>query len=152
MEGIVRGPRQLKMRNAPSRGNFQAAILCTSAALVCGCARPAPPVPPQAAAAPPADAEWVAARERMVERQLAAGGIRNGRVLAAMGRVPRHEFVPDDVRAAAYDDRALPIGHRQTISQPYVVAFMTEAVDPRPGQRVLEVGTGSGYQAAVLAE
>jgi protein-L-isoaspartate(D-aspartate) O-methyltransferase len=88
----------------------------------------------------------------MVERQLAARGVKDGRVLAAMGKVPRHEFVPADRRAEAYDDRALPIGQGQTISQPYLVAFMTEAIGPRPGQRVLEVGTGSGYQAAVLAE
>jgi protein-L-isoaspartate(D-aspartate) O-methyltransferase len=69
-----------------------------------------------------------------------------------MRRVPRHEFVPEDVRLAAYADRALPIGHKQSISQPCVVALMTEAVAPQPGQRVLEVGTGSGYQAAILAE
>jgi len=96
--------------------------------------------------------DWAAQRREMVERQLAGHGIRSPRVLAAMGRVPRHEFVPDAVRPQAYADGALPIGHGQTISQPYVVAFMTEAVDPQPGQRVLEVGTGSGYQAAVLAE
>ncbi len=88
----------------------------------------------------------------MVEEQLIARGIRNERVLAAMRRVPRHEFVPEDLRGQAYEDWALPIGLGQTISQPYIVAFMTEALDPQPGQRVLEVGTGSGYQAAVLAE
>jgi len=69
-----------------------------------------------------------------------------------MGRVPRHEFVPADVRDLAYADQPLPIGHGQTISQPYVVAFMTEQLHPRPGLKVLEIGTGSGYQAAVLAE
>lgn len=69
-----------------------------------------------------------------------------------MGKVPRHEFVPKSHHAQAYDDHALPIGQGQTISQPYIVAFMTEAIGPRRGQRVLEVGTGSGYQAAVLAE
>ncbi|MCI0457584.1 MAG: protein-L-isoaspartate(D-aspartate) O-methyltransferase [Gemmataceae bacterium] len=88
----------------------------------------------------------------MVDKQLRARGIRNAKVLAAMGRVPRHEFVPEAVRPFAYQDRALPIGQDQTISQPYIVAFMTEVVDPRPGQRLLEIGTGSGYQAAVLAE
>ena len=88
----------------------------------------------------------------MVESQLAERGIRNERVLEAMGRVPRHEFVPEDVRGRAYEDSPLPIGEGQTISQPYIVAYMTEAIDPKPGQRVLEVGTGSGYQAAVLAE
>lgn len=72
-------------------------------------------------------------------------------VLDAMGRVPRHEFVPDDLRDAAYDDRPLPIGYGQTISQPFIVALMTHLLQPRPGHRVLELGTGSGYQAAVLA-
>jgi protein-L-isoaspartate(D-aspartate) O-methyltransferase len=88
----------------------------------------------------------------MVERQLVACGIKDKRVLAAMGKVPRHEFVPERLRAQAYDDHALPIGQGQTISQPFIVASMTEAISPRRGQRVLEVGTGSGYQAAVLAE
>jgi protein-L-isoaspartate(D-aspartate) O-methyltransferase len=88
----------------------------------------------------------------MVERQLVARGIKNERVLAAMGKVPRHEFVPEARRSEAYNDYPLPVGQGQTISQPYIVAYMTEAIDPRPGQTVLEVGTGSGYQAAVLAE
>lgn len=78
--------------------------------------------------------------------------IRNERVLKVMGHVPRHEFVPPGVRDLAYVDHALPIGEAQTISQPYIVAFMTETADPQPDHRVLEVGTGSGYQAAVLAE
>src|SRR5262249_17175191 len=95
---------------------------------------------------------WEAARKRMVERQLAARGIKDEGVLAAMAKVPRQEFVPEDHRAKSYHDHALPIGQGQTISQPYIVAFMTEAIGARPGQRVLEVGTGSGYQAAVLAE
>ena len=73
-------------------------------------------------------------------------------VIAAMGRVERHEFVPEDLRARAYEDRPLPIGYGQTISQPYIVALMTDLLEPARGQRVLEVGTGSGYQAAVLAE
>jgi len=90
----------------------------------------------------------------MVREQLAAPGrgLTNARVLAALGRVPRHEFVPERLRAEAYDDHPLPIGHGQTISQPYIVAFMTEALAPQAGERFLEVGTGSGYQAAVLAE
>jgi protein-L-isoaspartate(D-aspartate) O-methyltransferase len=91
-------------------------------------------------------------RERMVETQIRARDVRNDAVLQAMRRVPRHLFVPDDVRQAAYDDRPLPIGRGQTISQPYIVAYMTEALQLAPGHRVLEVGTGSGYQAAVLAE
>ncbi len=91
------------------------------------------------------------ARERMVESQLAARGIRDERVLEAMRRVERHLFVPEGLRAEAYDDRPLSIGHGQTISQPYVVALMTELARVRPGARVLEIGTGSGYQAAVLS-
>jgi protein-L-isoaspartate(D-aspartate) O-methyltransferase len=87
----------------------------------------------------------------MVREQIEARGISNPRVLSAMRAVPRHEFVPEDLRDLAYEDRALPIGWEQTISQPYIVGFMTEAIDPRPGHRVLEIGTGSGYQAAVLS-
>jgi protein-L-isoaspartate(D-aspartate) O-methyltransferase len=74
------------------------------------------------------------------------------RVMQAMAKVPRHEFVPDDLRGLAYDNRPLPIGHGQTISQPYIVAVMTDLVEPKPGCRALEVGTGSGYQAAILGE
>lgn len=91
-------------------------------------------------------------RERMVREQLAERGIKNDRVLRALERVPRHEFVPATLRDAAYEDRPLPIGEEQTISQPYVVAFMTEVIKPQPDQRVLEIGTGSGYQAAILGE
>jgi protein-L-isoaspartate(D-aspartate) O-methyltransferase len=103
---------------------------------------------------PPRDeAAFAKARASMVRDQLASPGrdIKNDRVLKAMGEVPRHKFVPENVRAYAYDDHPLPIGYEQTISQPYIVAFMTAALDPKPGERVLEVGTGSGYQAAVLA-
>jgi protein-L-isoaspartate(D-aspartate) O-methyltransferase len=88
----------------------------------------------------------------MVEEQLTARDIRDPRVLEAMKRVPRHSFVPEPMRAHAYDDFALPIGHAQTISQPYVVARMTELAEITPGEKVLEIGTGTGYQAAVLAE
>jgi protein-L-isoaspartate(D-aspartate) O-methyltransferase len=88
----------------------------------------------------------------MVSEQLAARDITNQRVLEAMGRVPRHKFVPPGLERFAYDDRPLPIGHGQTISQPYIVALMTQLVDPRPGAKALDIGTGSGYQAAVLAE
>jgi protein-L-isoaspartate(D-aspartate) O-methyltransferase len=89
----------------------------------------------------------------MVAEQLARAGrdITNARVLAVMGKVPRHEYVPERLRPDAYADRALPLGHGQTISQPYIVAFMTERLEPQPTDRVLEIGTGSGYQAAVLA-
>lgn len=89
-------------------------------------------------------------REAMVQRSLEAEGIRNPRVLEAMRKVPRHEFVRTADRSRAYEDTALPIGNQQTISPPYVVAYMTEVLDPGPEDRVLEIGTGSGYQAAVL--
>ena len=91
-------------------------------------------------------------RRRMVITQLEARGIRDSATLAAMRTVPRHEFVPEDRRHQAYADRPLPIGYNQTISQPYIVAYMTELLGLEPGQRALEIGTGSGYQAAVLAE
>ena len=100
------------------------------------------------------EAQWATARARMVREQLAGPGrdIRDPAVLRAMGKVPRHRFVPREIMAAAYGDGPLPIGYGQTISQPYVVAFMTEQLELTPGDRVLEIGTGSGYQAAVLAE
>lgn len=98
------------------------------------------------------DDEFPAARRRMVEEQLAARDIRDPRVLEAMLRVPRHRFVPEALADEAYDDHPLPIGHGQTISQPYIVALMTQLAAPRPESRALDVGTGSGYQAAVLAE
>ena len=93
-----------------------------------------------------------AERRLMVDEQLRARDITSPRVLAAMRKVPRHLFVPDEERAGAYGDHPLPIGFEQTISQPYIVAFMTQALDVRREHRVLEIGTGSGYQAAVLAE
>jgi len=93
-----------------------------------------------------------AARERMVQYQLAARGITHPRVLEAMRRVPRHLFVPPERVDDAYSDHALPIGAGQTISQPYMVALMTQLLDPAPSHRVLEIGTGSGYQAAILGE
>ena len=90
-------------------------------------------------------------RTAMVERQLKARGIRDPRVLAAMAEVPRERFVPERLAGFAYDDGPLPIGEEQTISQPYIVALMIEAADVAPGDRVLEVGAGSGYAAAVLS-
>lgn len=93
-----------------------------------------------------------AMRERMVDTQIRARDVQNPAVLQAMRRVPRHLFVPDDLRPFAYDDRPLPIGRGQTISQPYIVGYMTEALQLTPAHKVLEIGTGSGYQAAVLAE
>lgn len=94
---------------------------------------------------------WVQLRERMVNDQLRSRDIRSSNVLNAMREVPRHHFIPETVQHLAYDDRPLPIGMDQTISQPYIVAFMTEQIQPKPGMKVLEIGTGSGYQAAVLA-
>ncbi len=91
-------------------------------------------------------------RRLMVETQIRARGVRDPLVLAAMAKVPRHHFVPEDLRSRAYADEPLPIGEGQTISQPYIVAYMTEALGLKGGERVLEIGTGSGYQAAVLAE
>jgi protein-L-isoaspartate(D-aspartate) O-methyltransferase len=93
-----------------------------------------------------------AMRERMVDTQIRERGVQDTAVLRAMRRVPRHLFVPDDVRPYAYEDRPLPIGRGQTISQPYIVAYMTELLQLSPAHTVLEIGTGSGYQAAVLAE
>ncbi|GAB4229836.1 MAG: protein-L-isoaspartate(D-aspartate) O-methyltransferase [Acidobacteriota bacterium] len=98
------------------------------------------------------EVEFSRARRRMVQEQIAARGVRNPAVLAAFLKVPRHRFVPRDWRAQAYRDGPLPIGRGQTISQPYMVAVMTELADVQPGHKVLEVGTGSGYQAAILAE
>jgi len=99
------------------------------------------------------DGDYTLARTRMVEEQLRSRwrGISHPGVLQAMAAVPRHEFVPARLRSYAYADRPLPIGYAQTISQPYVVAFMTEKLEPKATDRVLEVGTGSGYQAAILS-
>ena len=95
--------------------------------------------------------EYEAERLRMVREDIEARCIRHAGVLKSMRRAPRHRFVPAAVRALSYEDHPLPIGRGQTISQPYVVAFMTELLDPRPGHRILEIGTGSGYQTAVLS-
>ena len=100
----------------------------------------------------PGDALWAERRARMVRDQMAGRDITDPRVLAAMRKIPRHRFVPAGVRSQAYADHPLPIGHDQTISQPYVVAFMTQALELEGDEKVLEIGTGSGYQAAVLAE
>lgn len=108
-----------------------------------------------AATAPPAlrqNDPRLGERLEMVRKQIAGQGITDTTTLRAMRTVPRHEFVPERYRDQAYGDHPLPIGYGQTISQPYIVAYMTEIIQPRPGMKVLEVGTGSGYQAAILAE
>jgi protein-L-isoaspartate(D-aspartate) O-methyltransferase len=101
--------------------------------------------------AEPADS-YAKAREAMVQEQIEERGVKDKRVLAAMRKVPRHELVPERNRAQSYEDYPLPIGEGQTISQPYIVAYMTEQMKLKGGEKVLEVGTGSGYQAAILAE
>ena len=116
-------------------------FLILGAVAATGCGQKAPP-----------DSDFAARRQQMVQQQLVARGIKDEHVLAAMAKVPREEFVPPESRAAAYEDGPLPIGYGQTISQPYIVAFMTEQLRPKPSDRVLEVGTGSGYHAAILAE
>ncbi len=90
-------------------------------------------------------------RNEMVTRYIEGEGIKNQKVLSSMRQVPRHEFVSSNLKNRAYQDLALPIGYKQTISPPFIVAYMTETIDPQPGDKVLEIGTGSGYQAAVLS-
>ena len=129
----------LETRRAPRRWPSAIALLL--------CA-----LPLHAGRAEPSKREYEVKRRQMVARQLEARGIRDRAVLRAMKTVPRERFVPRDQRRAAYEDRALAIGEEQTISQPYVVAAMTQALRPKASDRILEVGTGSGYQAAVLAQ
>jgi protein-L-isoaspartate(D-aspartate) O-methyltransferase len=100
----------------------------------------------------PEPLEPIAARRKMIEQQIRARGIRNPRVLDAILSTPREEFLPPERQGAAYEDRALALAHGQTISQPFIVAYMTELLDVQPHHRVLEVGTGSGYQCAILAQ
>jgi protein-L-isoaspartate(D-aspartate) O-methyltransferase len=98
------------------------------------------------------DSKYSAAREKMVIQQIVSRGVTDQPTLKAMRKVPRHLFVPEESQNEAYDDNPLPIGYGQTISQPYIVAYMTEVAKPDPSKTALEIGTGSGYQAAVLAE
>jgi protein-L-isoaspartate(D-aspartate) O-methyltransferase len=116
--------------------------------LLTGCGSPDTPQP----VASPVEGAYTQARLNLVDTYIAGAGIQDENVLRAMETVPRHRFVPSDYIEQAYQDHALPIGYGQTISQPYVVAWMTELLELKPGERVLEIGTGSGYQAAVLAE
>ncbi len=153
-------------------------VLLTIAPLVVACSTPHPVVPPAASAIIPSTPKtplvlqspkasavplspslpssrqeaFTSARLDLVERYIEDSGIKNPDVLRAMRAVPRHEFVLPQYLDQAYDDHPLPIGYGQTISQPYIVAWMTELLDLKPGDKVLEIGTGSGYQAAVLAE
>ena len=150
------------MTGAPALVVVIASVVASLVVLgvACRAEKQAPPAEPAGAPAPasaPAgrsrdDERWAKAREQMVAKTIAARGVTDERVLAAMRRVPRHELVPASHRDRSYEDTPLPIGFDQTISQPYIVAAMTEAAQVAPGERVLEVGTGSGYQAAVLAE
>ncbi len=103
-------------------------------------------------AKPPSEDRWAALREKMVKEQIETRGVRDEKTLRAMRRVPRHLFVPEAARPAAYEDSPLPIGQDQTISQPFIVAYMTAALGLKGGEKILEIGTGSGYQAAILAE
>ncbi len=96
--------------------------------------------------------DYAQERDKMVDIQLRARDIQDERILQVMRKVPRHEFVPPDTRRLAYNDEPLPIGEGQTISQPYIVAYMSQALNLQPDHRILEIGTGSGYQTAVLAE
>ena len=98
------------------------------------------------------DDRFASAREKMVKEQIVSRGVTDQPTLRAMQKVPRHLFVPEEYRNEAYNDNPLPIGYGQTISQPYIVAYMTEVSKPTPEKKVLEIGTGSGYQAAILAE
>lgn len=118
------------------------------------CGRPDPPAGCPRLVRPAEPGSFTAARERMVREHLKPAGrdITHAGVLAAMAGFPRHELVPEAIRNLAYADAPLPISHNQTISQPYIVALMTQALDPRPTDRVLEIGAGSGYQAAILAQ
>lgn len=119
---------------------FEVRLILLSLTLL-GCHREKAPV-----------ADFAAQRQRMVKEQVFMRGVVTDRILAALGKVPREEFVPEEHRLDSYSDRPLPIGYNQTISQPFIVALMTEQLRPQTTDRVLEIGAGSGYQAAVLAE
>lgn len=136
----------MKGRRQP-RALLPVLLAAALAAGAAGCRRaPAAPAPG------PDDPAFAAARDRLVEQGIVGWGIRDPEVIAALRAVPRHEFVPAEHLDRAYANHPLPIGYGQTISQPYIVALMTEALGVGPGDRVLEIGAGSGYQAAVLAE
>jgi protein-L-isoaspartate(D-aspartate) O-methyltransferase len=135
-------------------------VMVVAAILACKSDKPATQATPSVPTSPmpptseteTADASYAAARDKMVETTIANRGITDERVLSALRKVHRHELVPDHLKSRAYEDNPLPIGFEQTISQPFIVAAMTQAAELAPGEKVLEIGTGSGYQAAVLAE
>jgi uncharacterized protein len=142
-------PKQLLVVNGADHNDFE---LLAGPGMIAAIVRF---IDERAQPSPPSDQGWRTRdprRDAMVEDQIARRGISDQRVLDAMRKVPRERFVPPEQASRAYDDRALPIGHAQTISQPYIVAYMTEALRVAPGDRVLEIGTGSGYQAAILGE
>ena len=141
----VRGHRRFRMFAAAGPRALRAAALALLCAPLAAACATGPPGPGQE------DDDMAAERRRMVERDIAARGVDDPRVLEAMRSVPRHRFVGPRQARDAYRDHPLPIGSGQTISQPYIVAHMTELVRPQAGDRALEVGTGSGYQAAVLS-
>ena len=135
---------------------MSAAILIVVLGLIGAACKPEKSIPAPPAMAPKAypgePAKWRVLREKMVVTQIESREVRDPKVLAAMRKVPRHLFVPEEVRDESYNDYPLPIGQDQTISQPYIVAIMTELLRLKGGEKVLEIGTGSGYQAAILAE
>lgn len=134
-------------RNSPSRSRYGGHWACvTFAALFCSLGL----LTSSVRAAPLSD-RWADIRNKMVDEEVVGAGIENERVIEAIRNTPRHEFIPTNQRRYAYYDMALPIGSSQTISPPFIVALMTEYIDPQPDDRVLEIGTGSGYQAAVLS-
>jgi protein-L-isoaspartate(D-aspartate) O-methyltransferase len=149
------GPRPAPPIESPTAGLMATASLSPTPSLALSESSPLPTSPPGPASSPistPTPDPYLDARQRMVEKQMRGRDISDERVLGVMEKVPRHEFVLPEVLDEAYADHPLPIGYGQTISQPYIVALMTQMLDLKPGDKVLEIGTGSGYQAAVLAE
>lgn len=142
------------LRKLPVRARTVGIVFCLLSLWVSSfaCQRPSPSTPSGTPDARVAADTLAAERAAMVDQQIRARGISAPAVLEAMREIPRHAFVPPPVRPLAYRDRPLPIGFDQTISQPYIVAYMTEVADVAPDDKVLEIGTGSGYQAAVLSE
>ncbi len=148
-------PRPARPIESPTAGLMATTSLSPTPSLALSEFSPTPTSPPEPASSPtstPTPDPYLDARQRMVEKQMRGRDISDERVLGVMEKVPRHEFVLPEVLDEAYADHPLPIGYGQTISQPYIVALMTQMLDLKPGDKVLEIGTGSGYQAAVLAE